>query len=154
MINLINRVKEKALISRVIKDNYALIDKEEIVNKLFNCFDRNSSEYLYLLLFNKSTQLTEIKRVASSEGLKIRFEIEKVLYPIISSNTSKFILAHNHPSKIAKPSFYDYVFTHRIQKYTSKIESTLDDHLIWTSNEIYSFKVNKIIGKSFDYTEL
>ncbi|MGM9532028.1 JAB domain-containing protein, partial [Intestinibacter sp.] len=69
----------------------------------------------------------------------------EVFKTAILSNSSKIMLAHNHPSQILKPSAEDKLITKRIQDAGEILGIELLDHLILGDNKYFSFKENCIL---------
>lgn len=76
---------------------------------------------------------------------------EAVIYPReivrrgLIYNAARVILAHNHPSGVAKPSDADKMVTDNIRKALHLIDIRLIDHIIVGSTETYSFADNGLI---------
>ena len=66
----------------------------------------------------------------------------EVFKTAILSNSSRIMLAHNHPSQILKPSREDKIITKRIQDAGEILGIELLDHLIVGDSKYYSFKEN------------
>ena len=66
----------------------------------------------------------------------------EVFKTAILSNSSRIMLAHNHPSQILKPSAEDRLITDRIKNAGEILGIELLDHLIVGDSEYYSFKEN------------
>lgn len=76
---------------------------------------------------------------------------EAVIYPReivrrgLLYNAARVILAHNHPSGVAKPSEADILVTQNIRKALGLIDIRLIDHIIVGSTDTYSFADNGLI---------
>ena len=76
---------------------------------------------------------------------------EAVIYPReivrrgLLYNAARVILAHNHPSGVAKPSEADILVTENISKALGLIDIRLIDHIIVGSTDTYSFADNGLI---------
>ena len=66
----------------------------------------------------------------------------EVFKTAILSNSSRIMLAHNHPSQILKPSREDRIITDRLKDAGEILGIELLDHLIVSDNKYYSFKEN------------
>ena len=69
----------------------------------------------------------------------------EVFKTAILSNSSRIMLAHNHPSQILKPSAEDKLITKRIQDAGEILGIELLDHIILGDNKYFSFKENCIL---------
>lgn len=63
----------------------------------------------------------------------------EVVRSVIAHNSAAVILAHNHPSGVAEPSFADRSITERLQKALGLIDVTVLDHLIVGDDCVTSF---------------
>ena len=67
--------------------------------------------------------------------------IKEALY----CNAAALILAHNHPSGVAEPSYSDQVVTKKIKDSAELMEIRILDHLIVGKNDCYSFAENALL---------
>lgn len=68
-----------------------------------------------------------------------------ILKPVLLSNGSRLLIAHNHPSGCPEPSNQDVLFTKRVKEAGELLGIELLDHLIVGEETYYSFKEeNKI----------
>lgn len=62
-----------------------------------------------------------------------------------AAEASGFILAHNHPSGVCRPSPVDIHSTNKVRYLASALDMVLVDHLILTQNETYSMQSGNIM---------
>lgn len=62
-----------------------------------------------------------------------------IVRSVCLSNSSSFIIAHNHPSGNPHPSVEDRIITRKLFKISQLIEISLQDHLIIGKDSYYSF---------------
>jgi len=55
------------------------------------------------------------------------------------------ILAHNHPSGVPNPSKADVELTMKLSEACNSIGVVIHDHIVVTSNDVYSFKTNNLL---------
>lgn len=68
-----------------------------------------------------------------------------ILKPVLLSNGSRLLIAHNHPSGCPEPSNQDVLFTKRVKEAGELLGIELLDNLIVGEETYYSFKEeNKI----------
>lgn len=67
--------------------------------------------------------------------------IKEALY----CNAAAIILAHNHPSGIAEPSYSDQMITQKIKESAALMEIRVLDHFIVGKEACYSFAENQLI---------
>ncbi len=69
----------------------------------------------------------------------------EILKGIIETGANSIILLHNHPSGDPTPSESDIVITQKIKYAINSIDVILNDHLIISKNNYYSFKEHKLL---------
>ena len=69
----------------------------------------------------------------------------EILKRIIETGANSIILLHNHPSGDPTPSESDIVITQKIKYAINSIDVILNDHLIISKNNYYSFKEHKLL---------
>ena len=70
----------------------------------------------------------------NSAGVPVRRVVETAL----AANATTVILAHNHPSGLALPSYEDVVTTKRIAAALDGVEITLADHFVVADDDCVS----------------
>ena len=65
--------------------------------------------------------------------------IREIFKRVILSNSTKFILVHNHPSGDVTPSKTDKLFTEELQEVSELFNINFLDHLIVADDKYYSF---------------
>jgi DNA repair protein RadC len=85
--------------------------------------------------------------VAMGQNDRVAVEVADVLRPVIETNSSGFIVSHNHPSGSAKPSQADRKLTSDIRKaaQTACPSSVFLDHIVLGHSEYFSFTENKLV---------
>jgi len=58
---------------------------------------------------------------------------------------AKFVVAHNHPSGILRPSREDLLITDKINKAAQLLDIKLEDHIIICKWNYYSFVDNGVL---------
>lgn len=69
----------------------------------------------------------------------------KIIEEGLKQKAYSFIIVHNHPNGILKPSDYDINLTKAIDIAAKSVSMILFDHLIVTSNGYFSFKKEKLL---------
>lgn len=97
------------------------------------------TEECWLLLLNSDHRL--LKCVQVSRGGFSRTEVDPavVMKEVLLHNSTRFIIAHNHPSGNPNPSKADIGFTERIEAAAKHINVKLLDHIIVTEKGYFSF---------------
>ncbi|MQR02024.1 RadC family protein [Glaciimonas soli] len=109
------------------------------------------TQYLQLLLGNKSYEsftvlFLDVKNHVISTSELFRGTLAHTsVYPreivksALSHNAASVILAHNHPTGIAKPSAADHHLTSMLKQSLSMVDVRVLDHFIVAGNTVYSF---------------
>lgn len=63
----------------------------------------------------------------------------------LMANSYAIIIAHNHPSYNTEPTIEDLKLTRKLVKISKTIEIPIFDHIIFTDQNYYSFKENKLV---------
>ncbi|MDG2343624.1 MAG: DNA repair protein RadC [Flavobacteriales bacterium] len=104
-------------------------------------------EEFWLLCLSKSNQVLDLIQI-SKGGIDATYVDVRLLFnKLILNKSSSFIVAHNHPSGILKPSKADIQLTNKIIKGAKIFDIPLLDHLIIGDNSYFSFADNNLIKK-------
>lgn len=130
-------------------------------SKLFKIRDSNDSYKLLLENWDMDTiwLFEEFKMILlnraggalgiyplSKGGLNGTLVDPKLVYMIaLQTATSSIILAHNHPSGNLTPSEADKAFTQKIKNAGLYLDMKLNDHIILTGDEYFSFADNGLL---------
>lgn len=110
---------------------YLRLQLAEEENEVFGVFFLNSQHCL--IGFEKLTQGSINRAIVYPR---------QVVQRAITLNAAAVILTHNHPSGSVKPSQADIEVTQQLQKILAIIDVNVLDHVIVSSNAIYSFAEN------------
>jgi DNA repair protein RadC len=102
-------------------------------------------EEFWLLTLN--TQLCTLNTTLLSRGtLNFCLVHPRDLFrKAILDNAYQLIIAHNHPSLCVKPTSADIALTKRLKRISKLIEIPIIDHIIFSKENYFSFKENKLI---------
>lgn len=81
--------------------------------------------------------------IGSMSTLQMR--MRGVLGEALRLDAAGIILAHNHPSGQCRPSSCDIAATRRLQEVASALDITLVDHLIFTTEAVYSMRAGGLL---------
>jgi len=104
-----------------------------------------ANEVLFVVFLNAKNEVLATKELGEGTVAQAAAFPRKIVEEALKQNCTAIVLAHNHPGGIAEPSEHDINITNDIQKATALVEITLQDHIILTDNEYYSFKRNHLI---------
>lgn len=139
---------------QMIKETSAIYTAEKItapadivalVNK-YEQYDLTPTEKIIVIGLDTKNQVNIYTEIATGTSSYANFNITEIFKPLLVSNSSKFIVAHNHPSGDATPSKEDLNITNKIEVAASIIGIHFLDHIIIGNNDytsILSYKINK-----------
>lgn len=111
-----------------------IVDFVKDVIKLFE----EPEEVLYLVTLTNSNNIHSYMEVARGSMNCCRVHEADIYKRVIVSNCTKFILLHNHPSGIAKPSLDDKRITKDIKNSSAMLGLIFLDHIVVGDNEYTS----------------
>ncbi len=110
--------------------------KAVCMNKL-----KNKSEEVFLfMMLNKNNKLLGITEFYDDKFGQVSASVTEIANSISVFRPVYVILAHNHPSGIAKPSKFDDVATSRINALCEVHGVSLIEHAIFTPHDVYSYR--------------
>lgn len=81
--------------------------------------------------------------MGSADRLQLRMRL--LLGEALRFDAAGIILAHSHPSGICRPSHGDITATHQLVVVAQALDITLVDHLIFTSDAVYSMRAGGLL---------
>lgn len=133
-----------------IEDKPILSKPEDVFQYLLKIWDLNRieiQEEFYLLLLNNAMRCIGWHRISTGGKNATIVEISHLLVVAALGNASSIIVAHNHPSGILKPSNSDIRLTRRISEAMTTVGISLNDHLIISRQEYFSFNEQGLLRK-------
>jgi DNA repair protein RadC len=130
----------------VVEEKPIIKEPEQAYNVLNSDFADLDSETFWVLLLSNSQRL--IKKVCISEGgwTETSVDLKKIFKACLENNSSKIIIAHNHPSGNILPSESDKALTERISKAGKILSIQVLDHIIFgEKGKYFSFVENNYI---------
>lgn len=130
----------------VIEEKPIIKEPEQAYYVLNSDFADLDSETFWVLLLSNSQRL--IKKVCISEGgwTETSVDLKKIFKACLENNSSKIIIAHNHPSGNILPSESDKALTERISKAGKILSIQVLDHIIFgEKGKYFSFVENNYI---------
>ena len=128
-----------------------LCTPEDVYRFLLAIWDMDTleiSESFYVLLFNNKNKLLGWSKISLGSKSATVVDVSHVVTLALLGNASKVVIAHNHPSGETRASSADIKITGRILQALELHDITLNDHLIVTREEYYSFRENNLIHPS------
>lgn len=117
-----------------------ILDSTEKAGNFFlpKFFGKTVEEVYIVSLDDKRKIIRHIR--LSEDGIvnAVKISVKRIVTEAVKSNATGIIIAHNHPSGIALPSFSDKHLTHQIQQALRMINVQLVDHIIIADNDFVS----------------
>ena len=98
-----------------------------------------STEEVWVLLLNSSSKLIRKVRISCGGLNTALVDVRVAMRQILYYNAVSFIMVHNHPSGIRKPSSADNRLTEAVKKAAETLDIRLVDHVIEAGNNYYSY---------------
>ena len=127
-----------------------LSSPEDVFQYLLKIWDIDRiemQEEFCILLFNNAMRCIGWHRLSTGGKSSTVVEISHLLAVAALGNANSVIVAHNHPSGIMKASSADIQLTKRIYKAFKNVGISLNDHLIITRDDYYSFNQQGLLHK-------
>lgn len=96
--------------------------------------EQEPEEVLYLITLSNVNQIHSFMEVARGTINCCNFHEADIYKRVLLSNCRKFILVHNHPSGIAKPSLDDRKVTDDMKKSSKLLGLNFLDHIVIGDN--------------------
>ena len=113
--------------------------------KIWNMDGIELSEMFYVLLFTNKNRLLGWSRISLGNKSCTVVDVGHVVTLALLGNASHVVVAHNHPSGEVRPSRADIRITGRILEALALHDITLNDHIIISRREYYSFTENGLM---------
>jgi len=133
-IKLIYQTKVKA------KDRLTIHSSQDAFKILFKYWDQTTIEFVEefkLLLLNRANKVLGIADLFKGGTASTVIDQKIIFQYALKSNSSHFILAHNHPSGNLQASEADINITRKLKDGATILNLNLLDHLIVSPDETY-----------------
>ena len=137
---------------QMIKDKSTTYALEQITTptdivKLINAYEKydlTPTEKIVVIAMNNKNQVNTYTEVAMGIAGYTNFNMSELFKTVLLSNSSKFIVVHNHPSGDATPSREDFETTEKIGKASKIMGLQFLDHIVIGDNSYTSImSINK-----------
>jgi DNA repair protein RadC len=113
--------------------------------KQFYSDDIEIFESFFILLLNRANQTIAYAKISQGGVAGTYVDVKLIAKYAVDCLASSVILAHNHPSGNKLPSEGDKIITNKAKEGLKLLDINVQDHLIITSNDFYSFVDNYIL---------
>ena len=120
-----------------------LNSSKKVSNLLRHIWDTDQLEIresFYLLCFSTSLDLVGYQKISEGGMDAVLVDLRLLFSIALLSRATSIVVAHNHPSGTLKPSNADKVLTKNIVQAGEFLSIRLNDHIILTNNNYYSFR--------------
>jgi DNA repair protein RadC len=131
--------------SNVFLNRIQLTKMDNLIELLRSNLCDKENEVLFAIFLNARNEILDLKVLSEGTVSQASAFPRRIAEEAISIRATSVILAHNHPGGIAEPSEQDLIATVEIKKALSLIDVELQDHIILTNHDFYSFKTNLTI---------
>lgn len=137
-------VARRAELSR-LKHNIFLDTTIRAVQYLQSHFSYRNKETIYCACLDVNDRLLSVCKISEGDTSLVQISIKRIAEAAFASGASKIILAHNHPAETLAPSGEDIESTKRICVALLSMNILLVDHIIFTSDNHFSFFQSKLM---------
>lgn len=98
-----------------------------------------ATEELWMVLLNSAAKVVRKIRISCGGLNATPADVRVIMKQALYYNAVSFIMVHNHPSGVTKPSKNDDHLTKIIRKAGETLDIRLTDHVIVANNSFYSY---------------
>lgn len=92
--------------------------------------DKSAEERFFVVCLDIKNRIVAYSEIAKGGTDICPFDMKTIFKVALSCNSSKIIVAHNHPSGSAEPSKYDFDVTKKLEQACKIMNVTLLDHIV------------------------
>lgn len=100
------------------------------------------TEEFHILLMNQNYRLIKSERISQGGITEVSADIRVMMREAVLNNATIMAVCHNHPSGSTRPSKMDDVLTQNVKKACEVMRVHLQDHVIVTDGNYYSYLEN------------
>lgn len=103
-----------------------------------NLLGHASIERCFALFLDNQHRLIEAKEISQGTLTETTIYPRELVKAALALHAAAIILAHNHPSGLAKPSAADIALTHQLKRSLAVVDIELLDHLVVAGHQVIS----------------
>ena len=119
----------------------------DFMNEFLNLKYR-AEEYVYVMGLDTKGNILGIFELSHGSVDCSIVSVREIFTRLLLCGTSRFIMAHNHPSGDPSPSREDIEVTSRLKSAGEMLQISLVDHIIIGEDHYFSFKEDKLWKES------
>ncbi len=101
---------------------------------------KSNVEYVAALCLDSTNKIINISKTAMGDIETVKVSIAQIIKTALLSNSSKIIIAHNHPSGVLEITSNDLEMTKKIGALTNFFDVTLIDSLVVNGQDALSIR--------------
>lgn len=136
-----SKIKLQMLKEKSFEYNSKVIKSAEDIVKTINNneeLEKATQENALLICLNTKNQIVAYTEIGKGGIDSCYIDVTTIFKTALLCNSTKFILAHNHPSGIAKASSSDIQVTNRIKEMAKIMDMQFLDHIIVGQDDFVS----------------
>jgi DNA repair protein RadC len=130
----------KAMLRERIVDGPVVHRSQELVDLLQAKIGFLKQECLFALFVDSKGRLMRIERISDGCFNEVQIDQRSIIGCALAIGATGFVLVHNHPSGIPKPSNSDIASTERLKRLAAELDLHLLDHLIIARGKLGSIQ--------------
>lgn len=144
-LSIIAAIEFGKRVNNMIIPERLLINSTEVVHSYFaSMIANNKQEKLLVILLDNKKRLISYNVMYKGTFDKSNVSVKEIFNYAVKERAAAFIIMHNHPSGVIKPSNADKLLTNDLLTSGRIIGIPLLDHIITNGKEYYSF-LNEMI---------
>ena len=120
-------------------------NRHQVYQFLIRALRSKPYEVFACLFLDSQNRLIEFKELFKGTFHKSHVHPREIVRATLDYNAVRLIFAHNHPQSFSKPSESDKNMTAVMSTILASIDTTLMDHIIVGSDDLFSFKEHGLI---------
>ena len=124
------------------KDRIQILDSSMAYKVLKESFSDETIDYretFKVLYLNNNCHVLGCSTISEGGITNTMADVRLILQGALLTNATGMILAHNHPSGSTRPSRQDDALTRKVTEAANLMDIRVNDHIILTSEEYYSY---------------
>ena len=146
-LGAVETIKEVVKVKQEVKTwkRMQIYSSQDLGNIISEKIGSDTQENFVLIGLNTKLQVNMLSIVFVGGVNSVHVEMPAIFQRLLMSNSSQFIIAHNHPSGNLTPSEEDIHFTRRIKRAGNLMGIKLLDHIIVNDETYTSFAEREIL---------
>ena len=141
-IRPVNMVTLRMVRERKLGYNNPVTCSQDAIDLIHCVFQNSYREMVVVIGLDNSNRPTAVHTVALGSPDQAAVSVSSIFKPLLLSNSTGFVLVHNHPGDKLQPSLEDRKLTDRLKQLGEQLEIKMLDHIILNADGsgYYSFK--------------